>query len=66
MVNTYFGGDMTNLLIDSEGTAVHLAKKFGIPDNLIRDENQRKEVVAMMQQMQALQQQEQQAGPPVA
>ena len=48
----------TNLLIDSEGTAVHLAKKFGIPNNLIRDENQRKEIVAMMQQMQALQQQE--------
>ena len=66
MVNTYFGGDMTNLLIDTEGAAVHLAKKFGIPDNLIRDENQRKEIVAMMQQMQALQQQEQQAGPPVA
>jgi len=29
-----------------------LAKKFGVPDSLIRDEEERKQIVAMMQQMQ--------------
>lgn len=66
MVSTYFGPDVTNLLIDTEQTAVHLAKKFGVPDSLIRDEEQRKEVVAMMQQMQQMQQQQQMQGQQLA
>jgi phage portal protein BeeE len=40
------------VLINSEETAAHLAKKFGVPDSLIRDEEERKQIVAMMQQMQ--------------
>ena len=43
---------MLQLLVNSEETAAHLAKKFGVPDNLIRDEAERKEIVALMQQMQ--------------
>ncbi len=66
LVNTYFGPDTTNILINSEETAIHLAKKFGVPDTLIRDAEERKEIVAMMQQMQQMQQQEQQTGPPIA
>ena len=66
LVNTYFGPDTTNILINSEETAIHLAKKFGVPDGLIRDAEERREIVAMMQQMQEMQQQEQLAGPPIA
>jgi hypothetical protein len=66
LVNAYFGPETTNVLINSEETAIHLAKKFGVPDTLIRDAEERKEIVAMMQQMQQMQQQEQIAGPPIA
>ena len=58
VVNNYFGPDMTNMLINSEETSIFLAKKFGVPDTLIRDEEERRQIVAMMQQMQALQQQQ--------
>jgi len=66
LVNGFFGPETTNLLIDSEETAVFLAKKFGVPETLIRDAEERKQVIAMMQQMQQLQQQEQNAGPQIA
>ena len=66
MVNAYFGPETTNILIDSEETAIHLAKKFGVPDTLIRDAEERRQIVAMMQQMQQMQQQEQVAGPQIA
>jgi hypothetical protein len=66
LVNAYFGPDTTNVLINSEETAIHLAKKFGVPDGLIRDADERREIVAMMQQMQQMQQQQQLAGPPIA
>ena len=66
LVNAYFGPDMTNLLINSEETAIHLAKKFGVPDGLIRDADERKQIVAMMQQMAQMQQQEQVTGPQIA
>lgn len=59
VINAYFGPDMTNLLIDSEETSVFLAKKFGVPEVLIRDAEERRQVVAMMQQMQQMQQQQQ-------
>ena len=42
---------LLNLLIDSEETATVLAKKFGVPDTLIRDEEQRKQLIQMAQQM---------------
>jgi hypothetical protein len=56
LVNGTFGPEMTMVLINSEETAAHLAKKFGVPDSLIRDEEERKQIVAMMQQMQQQQQ----------
>jgi len=57
---------MLQLLIDGEQAAAHLAKKFGVPESLIRDENQRKQIAAMAQQMaQQQQQQQQQMGAPV-
>jgi glutathione S-transferase len=45
-----------NLLINSEDTAAYLAKKFGVPDTLIRDLEERRQMMAMAQQM-AMQQQ---------
>ena len=47
-----FGPEVMNLLINSEETAAYLAKKFGVPDFLVRDSEERKEIVAFMQQMQ--------------
>ena len=40
---------------------IHLAKKFGVPESLIRDEEQRKQIAALAQQM-AQQQAQQQQG----
>jgi hypothetical protein len=66
LVGGVFGPEMLQLLIDGEQTAAHLAKKFGVPESLIRDENQRKQIAAMAQQMaQQQQQQQQQMGAPV-
>jgi phage portal protein BeeE len=42
-----FGPEITNILINSEETAAYLAKKFGVPDILIRDLEERKQLVAM-------------------
>lgn len=51
LVGGVFGPEMLQLLIDGEQTAIHLAKKFGVPESLIRDEEQRKQIAAMAQQI---------------
>lgn len=51
LVGGVFGPEMLQLLVDGEKTAVHLAKKFGVPESLIRDEQQRKQIAAMAQQL---------------
>ena len=51
LIQANFGPQLLNLLIDSEETATVLAKKFGVPDTLIRDEEQRKQLIQMAQQM---------------
>ena len=58
LAQSAFGPELTQVLVNSEEAAAYLAKKFGVPDNLIRDESERKEIVAMMQQIS----QQQQAG----
>lgn len=50
-----FGPEAMNILINTEQTAAYLAKKFGVPDILIRDEKEREQMVAMLQQMQQAQ-----------
>ena len=57
LIQSRFGPEMVNLLINSEETAAHLAKKFGVPDTLIRDMEERKQLVAMAQQLAQQQQQ---------
>ena len=51
LIQGRFGPEMMQLLINGEETAAFLAKKFGVPDSLIRDEQERKQLVAMAQQM---------------
>jgi hypothetical protein len=51
LVGGTFGPEMLQLLIDGEQTAIHLAKKFGVPESLIRDEEQRRQIAALAQQM---------------
>jgi hypothetical protein len=51
LVGGAFGPEMLQLLIDGEQTAIHLAKKFGVPESLIRDEEQRRQIAAIAQQM---------------
>ena len=46
-----FGPETLQLLIDSEQTAIFLAKKFGVPESLIRDEEQRRQIAAIAQQI---------------
>jgi hypothetical protein len=62
LIQGRFGPEMMQLLVNSEETAAFLAKKFGVPDTLIRDENERKQLVAMAQQM--AQQQQMMQGEP--
>jgi len=57
LAQSAFGPEAMQILINSEMTAAYLAKKFGVPDSLIRDEEERKEIVALMQQMQQVQEQ---------
>jgi phage portal protein BeeE len=52
MVAGRFGPEVINLLVSSEETAIYLAKKFGVPDMLIRDVGERQRMVQMAQQMQ--------------
>jgi len=66
LVGGTFGPEMLQLLIDGEQTAIHLSKKFGVPESLIRDEEQRKQIAALAQQMAQQQQQQQQQGQMVA
>jgi hypothetical protein len=44
------------LLVSSEEASAYLAKKFGVPDNLIRDSHERQALAQAMQQMAAQQQ----------
>ncbi len=51
LVGGTFGPEMLQMLIDSEASAIYLAKKFGVPESLIRDEEQRKQIAAIAQQL---------------
>lgn len=59
LVGGTFGPEILNLLVSSEDVAVHLAKKFGVPDNLVRDKVDREELIQAAQQMAQQQQQQQ-------
>ena len=52
LVGGSFGPQTINLLVNTEETAAHLARKFGVPDTLIRDADERRQLIQMAQQMQ--------------
>jgi len=56
MVGGTFGPEILNLLIKSEDVAVYLAKKFGVPDSLVRDGVEREQIAMAAQQYQQAQQ----------
>ena len=39
------------MLVNQEETSIHLAKKFGVPESLIRNQQEREQMMQMMQQM---------------
>tara|TARA_R110000787_G_scaffold17974_4_gene55517 strand:- start:1514 stop:3088 length:1575 start_codon:yes stop_codon:yes gene_type:complete len=58
LVGGRFGPQILNLLIDSQEVSIYLARKFGVPDNLIRSPEQRAMLTQMAQQMAQMQQQQ--------
>jgi hypothetical protein len=58
------GPELTNILIKQDLVAKHIAKKLGIPEELIRSQEEMQEAAAQMQQMMAQQQQSQETEPP--
>ena len=64
LIGNGFGPEMLQLLIDGEQTAIYLARKFGVPESLIRDEEQRRQIAEAAQQM-AQQQMAQQGMMPI-
>jgi hypothetical protein len=60
MVGGTFGPEVMGMVVDPEKASQYLAKKFGVPESLLRDEEQRKQIAAMAQQMA-----QQQQGQPV-
>jgi len=58
MVGGTFGPEVLNVLINSEDVALYLAKKFGVPDNLVRDKIEREELLKAAQEYQQQQQQQ--------
>ena len=47
-----FGPQMINLIVDQNETAKYIANKMNLPEKLIRDEQEQKELVDRLQQMQ--------------
>tara|TARA_R110000822_G_scaffold45294_8_gene121237 strand:- start:1842 stop:3395 length:1554 start_codon:yes stop_codon:yes gene_type:complete len=58
MVGGTFGPEVLNVLINSEDVALYLAKKFGVPDNLVRDKVERQQLLEAAQKYQQQQQQQ--------
>ena len=66
LVGGTFGPEMLNILINSEESAAHLARKFGIPDTLIRDAGERQQMIEQLQQIQQMQQEQMQGEQQIA
>ena len=64
LVGTRFGPQLINLLVKSEDAAKYLADKFGVPERLLRSDEERTQLVAQLTQtMQAQQAQGVPSGP---
>ena len=63
MIQGRVGPQLLNILIKQDEVAKYVAKKLGIPEELIRSQEEMQQAVAQMQQM-SMQQQQQQAEQP--
>jgi hypothetical protein len=52
LVGGTFGPEVLNILIRSDDVAAYLAKKFGVPDSLVRDKVEREQLLQAAQQYQ--------------
>ena len=69
MIQGRVGPELTNILIKQDEVAKHVAKKLGIPENLVRSQEEMQAAAQQMQQMmqqqrQQMQQQPQEEAPP--
>tara|TARA_R100000773_G_scaffold15981_1_gene14511 strand:+ start:389 stop:2014 length:1626 start_codon:yes stop_codon:yes gene_type:complete len=65
LIQSVFGEKLVNILIDTEQVAAQLARKFGVPDNMVRDEEDRKKLVEIMNAQMQQQAQMQGQQPPI-
>lgn len=65
LIQGAFGPQLINILIDTEQVAAQLAKKFGVPDTMVRDEEDRKKLVEIMNAQMQQQAQMQGEQPPI-
>ena len=65
LIQSVFGEKLVNILIDTEQVAAQLARKFGVPDNMVRDEEDRKKLVEIMNSQMQQQAQMQGQQPPI-
>lgn len=57
MIQGRVGPELTNLIVDQMKVAKYVAKKLGVPEELVRSEEQMQQAAQQMQQMMAQQQQ---------
>ena len=62
LIGARFGPEMVNMLLKSEVVAQYMADKLGVPQTIIRSDEEREQMAQAMAQMQ---QQAQQQAPPV-
>ena len=60
MIQGRVGPELLNIMIKQDEVAKYIAKKLGIPEELIRSQEEMQQAVAQMQQMQQMQQNPQQ------
>ena len=58
------GPELLNILVKQDEVAKFIAKKLGVPEELIRSEEEMQQAAMQLQQMQQMQQQPPMEGPP--
>ena len=64
MIQMRVGPELLNILVKQDEVAKFIAKKLGVPEELIRSEEEMQQAAMQLQQMQQMQQQPPMEGPP--
>jgi hypothetical protein len=64
MIQGRVGPELTNLIVNQMAVAKFVAKKLGIPENLVRSEEEMQQAAQQMQQMMQQQQPMEDENPP--